>query len=284
MKARKSAICQPGYWSEQIESEVAWVALNRPVVFENVVRCDVGYKKLTEFPCVDQVYKNANMVLKHMNQGIDYKKSQISATKICELMAVPKSANSSSVKISVLSVCAKDFPNARFTYLIDGGDNILAYARSHHKDKSPSMRSVYGECPVIAIEAIESYASSRFSLGSIMMQVIIEQAMQPEYNGRVCLYSIEDSGAFYLKMGFVPFREDVYLELSSGVNSNGELMFLTDACVNAWKKRIEVNPISSIFSNSQENGCVSVSDILLFKKVKKSEDGQVKPGPDLKKK
>lgn len=93
----------------------------------------------------------------------------------------------------------------------------------------------------VFINSLNAYGIYR--LGSVFIQIAIENSLMAGMGGRVRLNSTRDSGLFYFKLGFVPDCELTFNFLKNGENINGGEMYLPQASIEIWKNKITANPI-----------------------------------------
>jgi hypothetical protein len=236
-----------GYWSGQVENEAASKILQRPPFAKRLEITVEPDTSLQQIKLREQIYQSAYPILKLLNNDMPYPIENLKINKLSVIYALPKPTDSSTsfpIKVALYHIVPSNFENINYFFCTDEDQKILAYVRFHFKDKpiSPDIIKAYKDTPYLSIEAIESHRSG-YSFGSILIQAVIEFSLKANCLGRASLYSLENSGQFYFKLGFTPSKEEVYSELSDEHNINGEFMFLTGTAIGAWSSRVIDGPI-----------------------------------------
>jgi hypothetical protein len=93
-------------------------------------------------------------------------------------------------------------------------------------------------------------------MGSKLVQFAIEKSIQAGYEGRVSLISTNNSGPFYLKMGFRCTSITAQNRLEEACKDpnitflDGEEMYLPEEAIATWKQKIAANPICLTIQDS----------------------------------
>lgn len=83
----------------------------------------------------------------------------------------------------------------------------------------------------------------QYRLGSLLIQIAIEQSIMNGFDGRVELVSTRQSGQFYFKLGFLPKNDAILGLLLLGKEVDGGEMYLPIQSISAWKSKIEKRPV-----------------------------------------
>jgi len=123
---------------------------------------------------------------------------------------------------------------------------ISAYNTSDASSDHPSLSKgklcySIGES---ALHVCQLNSFTQYRLGSTLMQIAVELSLEAGFEGRVELVSTRLSGPFYFKLGFLPRSQSVLEKLENSEKyCDGHEMYLPDAAICAWKKKISAHPI-----------------------------------------
>ena len=249
MESHKNNTCSSGYWTGEVEAEAAALVSMMPKVINACVITNEEASVIGTDNLSNAIYHNANNVLKLVNGEHDYPADKIKIKKLCEIDVLSKvGSGSAPLACCVYHVVPDDHKHINFFY-VTNGDTIQSYARFHIKQKQMSTAKAYGDQPVLAIEAMQTYQRGVYSFGTVLAQMIYEYSVNNGFDGRVALYSVNESGQFYYKTGFTPLEPSDYNFISAGKQIDGKVMFFTDAAISQWRVRASQAPILL----SQEN-------------------------------
>lgn len=283
MDSHRNNTCSPGYWTGEIETEAAALVSMMPKVINACVAANAEASVIGTDNLSSAIYHNANNVLKLVNGEQDYPAEKIKIKKLCEIDVLPK-VGSGAVPLSccVYHVVPDDHKHINFFY-VTHGDTILSYARFHIKQKQMSTAKVYGDQPILSIEAMQTYQRGIYSFGTVLAQMIYEYSVNNGFDGRVALYSANESAQFYYKSGFTPLEPSDYNFISAGGHMDGKVMFFTDAAISQWIVRASQAPIllsqeNVLRLNTNEIVPSSVSTSSMFRKESVQTEAVKTPG------
>jgi len=248
-------ICVPGYWTNEVEAQAAKRVAERAPFLSHVIKNkdqpDISSELRT------QIYKKTYAVLKLLNNSEIYPEEKLTIKQACQLTALPKS-NDKTVSpkiVNLYHVVPQDFPQVNYFFIADQDGEIIAEMRLQPQRSNSYLQSIYGDSNFFAVESIETYDTSKaYSFGSILIQTAIEFSIDQGCSGRLALFSVEHSGQFYHKLGFLPQEESLLMFLNACADVDGNIMFLPNDSLKLWVERMRENSVLSLsqFKETEE--------------------------------
>ncbi|KTD17840.1 hypothetical protein Ljor_2146 [Legionella jordanis] len=101
--------------------------------------------------------------------------------KVCELKVKPKThVNAGSLALNLYHVSVPELKSELLVLVDQESQDVVAYARFAYNKQSPHLEAAYKDLSFIVIDAIESKKRGAYSLGTVLVQAIVEYSLTSE--------------------------------------------------------------------------------------------------------